>query len=43
MVGRKSRGRPKKSWGEIIKRDMAQLKLTEDMALDKRVWRSKIW
>ena len=39
---RRGRGRPKKSWGEVIRQDMAQLELTEDMALDRRVWRSKI-
>ncbi|XP_070050511.1 uncharacterized protein [Nicotiana tomentosiformis] len=39
---RSGRGRHRKSWGEVIKRDMAQLELTEDMALDRRVWRSKI-
>ncbi|XP_009759062.2 uncharacterized protein [Nicotiana sylvestris] len=39
---RRGRGRPKKSWGEVIRRDMAQLELTEDMTLDRRVWRLKI-
>ncbi|XP_070002244.1 uncharacterized protein [Nicotiana sylvestris] len=39
---RRGRGRPKKSWGEVIKRDMAQLEITEDMTLDRRVWRLKI-
>ncbi|XP_070008151.1 uncharacterized protein [Nicotiana sylvestris] len=39
---RRGRGRPKKSWEEIIRREMAQLELTEDMALDRRAWRSKI-
>ncbi|XP_070002242.1 uncharacterized protein [Nicotiana sylvestris] len=34
---RRGRGRPKKSWGEVIKRDMAQLEITEDMTLDRRV------
>nr|XP_009775659.1 PREDICTED: uncharacterized protein LOC104225533 [Nicotiana sylvestris] len=35
---RKGRRRPKKSWGEVILRDMAQLELTEDMTLDRRLW-----
>jgi len=39
---RRGRGRPKKSWGEVIMRDMAQFELTEDMTLDRRVWRLKI-
>nr|XP_009592747.2 uncharacterized protein LOC104089527 [Nicotiana tomentosiformis] len=39
---RRGRGRPKKSWGEVIRRNMARLELTGDMALDRRVWRPKI-
>nr|XP_009802111.1 PREDICTED: uncharacterized protein LOC104247724 [Nicotiana sylvestris] len=39
---RRGRGRPKKSWGEVIRRDIALLNLTEDMTLDRRVWRLKI-
>ncbi|XP_070020765.1 uncharacterized protein [Nicotiana sylvestris] len=35
-------GRPKKSWGDIIRRDLAQLELTEDIDLDRRMCRSKI-
>ncbi|PHU12789.1 hypothetical protein BC332_19719 [Capsicum chinense] len=30
---RRGRGRPKKYWGEVIRRDMEQLQLTEDMTL----------
>ncbi|XP_070028184.1 uncharacterized protein [Nicotiana sylvestris] len=39
---RRGRGRPKKYWGEVIRRDMTPLQLTEDMTLDRRVWRSRI-
>ncbi|XP_070006271.1 membralin-like protein At1g60995 isoform X2 [Nicotiana sylvestris] len=39
---RRGRGRPTKSWSEVIRRDMVQLELTEDMTLDRRVWRLKI-
>ncbi|XP_018631867.2 uncharacterized protein [Nicotiana tomentosiformis] len=39
---RRGKGRPKKSCGEVIRQNMAQLELTEDMALYRRVWRSKI-
>ncbi|XP_055808172.1 uncharacterized protein LOC129876703 [Solanum dulcamara] len=39
---RRGRGRPKKYWGEVIRQDMAQLQLTEDMTLDRRVWRTHI-
>ncbi|KAK4364751.1 hypothetical protein RND71_016109 [Anisodus tanguticus] len=33
------RGRPKKYWGEVIRQDMAQFQLTEDMTLDRRFMR----
>ncbi|KAF3623633.1 putative 60S ribosomal protein L18-1 [Capsicum annuum] len=36
---RRSRGRPKKYWREVIRYDMEQLQLTEDMTLDRKVWR----
>ncbi|XP_055821948.1 uncharacterized protein LOC129890416 [Solanum dulcamara] len=39
---RRGRGRPKKYWGEVIRQDMAHLRLTEDMTLDRRVWRTHI-
>ncbi|XP_070031452.1 uncharacterized protein [Nicotiana tomentosiformis] len=41
MVG-PMRGRSKKYWEEVIKQDMTHLKLTENMTLDKSVWRSRI-
>ncbi|PHU18012.1 Sulfhydryl oxidase 1 [Capsicum chinense] len=34
---RRSRGRPKKYWREVIRRDMKQFQLTEDMTLDRKV------
>ena len=36
------RGRSKKYWGEVIRRDMEQLRLTKDMTLDRQVWRKSI-
>ncbi|KAM3269850.1 hypothetical protein P3S67_029756 [Capsicum chacoense] len=36
------RGRPKKYWREVIRHDMEQLQLTEDMTLDRKVWRMRI-
>ncbi|KAG5606376.1 hypothetical protein H5410_027868 [Solanum commersonii] len=39
---RRGRGRPKKYWGEVIRQDLAQLHLTEDMTLDMKEWRSRI-
>ncbi|PHU25135.1 hypothetical protein BC332_03467 [Capsicum chinense] len=37
---KRSRGRPKKYWRGMIRHDMEQL--TEDMTLDRKVWRSRI-
>ncbi|KAG5610770.1 hypothetical protein H5410_022051 [Solanum commersonii] len=39
---RRGRGRPKKYWGEVIRQDLAQLQLTEDITLDRKEWRSRI-
>jgi len=39
---RRGRSRPKKYWGEVIRRDMEQLQLTEDMTLDREIWRMRI-
>ncbi|KAF3618966.1 COP9 signalosome complex subunit 2 [Capsicum annuum] len=33
---RRGRGRPKKYWGEVIRWNMEQLQLTEDMTLDRK-------
>ncbi|XP_070050175.1 uncharacterized protein [Nicotiana tomentosiformis] len=38
----KGRGRPKKYWSEVIRQNMARLQISEDMALDRKVWRSSI-
>ena len=39
---KRSRGRPKKSWSEVIRHDLKTLRLVEDMAQDRRLWRSTI-
>ncbi|XP_070003760.1 uncharacterized protein [Nicotiana sylvestris] len=39
---RKGRGQPKKYWGEVIRQDMTRLQISEDMTLDKKLWRSSI-
>ncbi|KAK4356059.1 hypothetical protein RND71_025030 [Anisodus tanguticus] len=39
---RSGRGRPKKYWGEVIRRDMSHVQLTEDMTLDRGLWRTRI-
>ena len=39
---RRGRGRPKEYWREVIRHDMEQLQLTEDMTLDRKVWKMRI-
>nr|XP_016483227.1 PREDICTED: uncharacterized protein LOC107803948 [Nicotiana tabacum] len=34
---KRGRGRPKKYWGEVIRQDMSQLQISNDMALDMEV------
>jgi len=38
----RSRDRPRKSWSEVIRHDLKTLGLVEDMAQERRLWRSKI-
>jgi len=33
----RSRGRPKKSWSEVIRHDLKTLRLVEDMAQDRKI------
>ena len=39
---RRTRGRPKLTWVEVVKRDMAACNLTADKALNRAEWRNKI-
>jgi len=39
---RGGRGRPKTSWNTVIRSDIKCMGLTEDMAQDRNLWRSKI-
>ena len=39
---RRARGRPKKYRRKVMRHDMEQLQLTEDLTLDRNVWRSWI-
>jgi len=39
---KRSRGRPKKSWSEVIRQNLKTLGLVEDMAKDRGLWRSTI-
>jgi len=38
---RRGRGRPNKSWSEVIRSDMKVMGLTEDMTQDRNLWRSR--
>ena len=38
----RGRGRPKRSWMEVVKIDIKKCNLYEDLAQDRLVWRNKI-
>jgi hypothetical protein len=39
---KRNRGRPKKTWGEVIRNDMSLIHVTEDLTLDRKEWRARI-
>ena len=39
---KRGRGRPKKSLDKVIKEDLKVVRLTKDMAQNRRLWRDKI-
>ena len=39
---RRSRGRSKKSWREVIRHDLKTLELVEDMTQGRRLWRYRL-
>ncbi len=39
---RRTRGRPKLTWVEVVRRDMAACNLTADMALNRAEWQNRI-
>jgi len=39
---RRGRGRPKVSWSKVIRSNLKSIGLTEDMAQDRNLWRSRI-
>jgi len=41
-IGKRGRCRPKKNLDEVIRDDLKVVGLTEDMALDRRLWRDRI-
>ncbi|VFQ71409.1 unnamed protein product [Cuscuta campestris] len=40
--GSRGRGRPRKNWKEVIRQDLGLLDLSEDMALDRNLWKTRI-
>ena len=38
----RGRGRPKLTWGEVVRQDMSVCGLTEDIAFDRSEWRNRI-
>jgi len=40
--GRRSRGRQKKRWGDIMQQDMKSLRLKKEHTADRKKWRGKI-
>ncbi|TQD78141.1 hypothetical protein C1H46_036310 [Malus baccata] len=42
VQGRRSRGRPRKTLEETLRKDLEYLNLTENMTQDRTQWRSKI-
>lgn len=42
VEGKRSRGRPKKTWEEQIRIDLRELNLSEDVTRDKSSWRRHI-
>ncbi|VFQ84918.1 unnamed protein product [Cuscuta campestris] len=40
--GNRGRGRPRKNWKEVIRQDLGLLDVTEDMALDRNLWKTRI-
>ena len=42
VEGRRPRGRPRKTWLDNVREDMRLLGITEEMALDREMWRSAI-
>ncbi|KAL6517796.1 hypothetical protein OROMI_033497 [Orobanche minor] len=39
----KGRGRPKKTWIKLIENDMRFLGIGESMAMERQIWRERIW
>ena len=42
VEGRRSVGRPKKTWSKVVEEDMRKLNITEGTAEDRQQWRQLI-
>ena len=42
VEGRKSEGRPKKTWSKVAEENTRKLNITEDMAEDRKQWKQLI-
>ena len=42
LPGKRKRGRPKRSFMDVVKEDMAEVEVTEEDTVDRRNWRKKI-
>ena len=40
MSGSVGRGRPKKTWEEVIKMDLRERRVSKDLAIDRLAWKS---
>jgi len=43
VEGARPRGRPKKTWREIVEKDCQACKLNREDAMDRNRWRKQIW
>ena len=42
IEGKKLVGRPRKSWREVVRKDMEEWGMKEEMALDRKEWRKRL-
>ena len=42
VEGRRTVGKPKKTWSKVVKENMRKLNITEDMEEDRKHWRQLI-
>ena len=42
LPGKRKRGRPKRRFMDVVKKDMAEVEVTEEDTVDRKNWRRKI-